>query len=759
MDSSSAESYLRKLGINTDRPVVIEKAQYLSDDEFGTFVDAVRALGGQWLPGGYRAAIPAYKLALAPDIWEKLKGIKGLRINGGDYVDQLIKSGVLEKVPDVALRLEGNDIILTILNPSLRDKIAKYLDLDYKKGGFTAYRQVYSPSLREYIEKPFRFYRMHGNVVILRRGFGPRIMAMLEKVGAKKIDDSDVKFDVSFDLSKITVPLRNYQRIALEGAAKQIEKFGGATILAATGSGKTEIGLAAIQALDGRAVVIVPSRDLVYQWVDRAKKYGIPIGVAYADVVEVPEGAKAIVTTNATAWRSAEALRKAEEEASEGEAASEQGGGEEEEEEEEGGKKKKEEEKVSERAWKTVAEWMKSAKLIIYDEAHHLPANTVRKTALATPQAAKLGLSATPWRNDDWDMTIYGLAGEIIPFRITSSYLIEQGYLVPVRIYRLHTGISGKFYNYKQEKSKVLNDPVRIELLANVLKNVPLPALVLVGEVKVGENVMKGLQQYAPELKAAFIHGKLNEKERAKLIDQLRKGELQVLVATTLADEGLDIPNLRSLILYFPGKSRTRVFQRIGRVTRQAEGKKFGVVVEFVDDTKAFKKQAEDRKELYETEPKWSVVDVRKPEEIKQDVENFAKALEEEERKKAEEKARKEAEPQQQEEVKAEEAKPEAPKEEAPAQEAPKQEQQATAPQQPVPTPPPQPQPQGRERKKRQSRGWLNAEPVMFMVPGFSGTPEAVYVKSWRFGPFMVDAYKLVGASNIDQIWVYRRPA
>jgi superfamily II DNA or RNA helicase len=81
-----------------------------------------------------------------------------------------------------------------------------------------------------------------------------------------------------------------------------------------------------------------------------------------------------------------------------------------------------------------------------------------------------------------------------------------------------------------------------------------------------------------------------------------------VLVATTLADEGLDLPPLRTLIIALGGKSRTRTLQRIGRLVRPYEGKKIAVAYELKEDYPYIADHLEARLSLYETEPHWRIV-------------------------------------------------------------------------------------------------------------------------------------------------------
>jgi len=65
----------------------------------------------------------------------------------------------------------------------------------------------------------------------------------------------------------------------------------------------------------------------------------------------------------------------------------------------------------------------------------------------------------------------------------------------------------------------------------------------------------------------------LTQKEQAERIRMLEEGELNVLVATSIAEEGLDIPAVDHVIFYEPIPSEIRYIQRRGRTGRKAPGK------------------------------------------------------------------------------------------------------------------------------------------------------------------------------------------
>ena len=65
----------------------------------------------------------------------------------------------------------------------------------------------------------------------------------------------------------------------------------------------------------------------------------------------------------------------------------------------------------------------------------------------------------------------------------------------------------------------------------------------------------------------------LTQKEQAKIIEQFRNGEYNILIATSVAEEGLDIPSTDLVIFYEPIPSEIRLIQRKGRTGRLTPGK------------------------------------------------------------------------------------------------------------------------------------------------------------------------------------------
>ena len=76
----------------------------------------------------------------------------------------------------------------------------------------------------------------------------------------------------------------------------------------------------------------------------------------------------------------------------------------------------------------------------------------------------------------------------------------------------------------------------------------------------------------------------LSQKEQHAVIEKFKSGEINVLVATSIAEEGLDIPEVNAVIFYEPIPSAIRKIQRAGRTARLSPGKLFILITKDTRD-------------------------------------------------------------------------------------------------------------------------------------------------------------------------------
>jgi superfamily II DNA or RNA helicase len=247
------------------------------------------------------------------------------------------------------------------------------------------------------------------------------------------------------------------------------------------------------------------------------------------------------------------------------------------------------------------------------DEAHHVPARTVKEvmSAAGGGWALRIGLTATPWRNDNRDLEIYAYAGVVVEPRITSSFLIEHDFAVPVEIRvvkapRCLTEKVNGAEGWAKELKALVECETRNKLIVDLALKAEKPVLIVTNRVKHAELLGKMLREVG--LRVAVVTGAVKGEVRKKIYDDLRAGRIEVLAATTLADEGLDLPPLKTLIIAIGGRSKTRALQRIGRLVRPYPGKKIAVAYELEDPVGFARTHLHERLKLYKTEPHWRVI-------------------------------------------------------------------------------------------------------------------------------------------------------
>jgi len=285
----------------------------------------------------------------------------------------------------------------------------------------------------------------------------------------------------------------------------------------------------------------------------------------------------------------------------------------------EGGKTSKEK-LVSAERYQDIRDLVINAEGIIFDEIHHAASDTCRMILEFCDKALfRYGLGATVERDDGLDKVIEALFGDYI-CNISLSYLIKRGFLIPPTIFMVpQKDDLGMCENYQTEyKTYVTENHTRNQKIAQCAAAAiggGLQTLVLVRYIPHGEKLEKMINNIAGEGSAILLHGTLSSAKRKELIGKMQSKELKCIIATSLADEGLDIQCLQCLVLAGSGKSFVKTIQRIGRVIRldPDNPNKVAIVYDFMDlASKILKKHSLRRMAIYLEEEMFKVIDMRK---------------------------------------------------------------------------------------------------------------------------------------------------
>jgi superfamily II DNA or RNA helicase len=175
-------------------------------------------------------------------------------------------------------------------------------------------------------------------------------------------------------------------------------------------------------------------------------------------------------------------------------------------------------------------------------------------------------------------------------------------------------------YKYVQKSFRniyedyIVNNKLRNEMIVDsCLRLLELGKSVLITVTRLPHgDVLCEMLDKAGVSSVAFIQGEVDGEMRKDLLNKVRKKQLQVLVGSSVADEGVDIPALGSAIMAGGGKSLIKSLQRVGRTLRpypSAENneKKEAIIVDFYDRIRYLTGHSKKRMKIYESEPLFKV--------------------------------------------------------------------------------------------------------------------------------------------------------
>lgn len=225
---------------------------------------------------------------------------------------------------------------------------------------------------------------------------------------------------------------------------------------------------------------------------------------------------------------------------------------------------------------------------LIVDEAHTTPATTHEAVITAFNRAYyQVALSATPLaRLDGKNITTFAHYGP--PIHTTQpAELIAAGYIAPPRIelVKVHYPVPPEARDAPDYATLygacIADNPTRNAAVIAVTLRATKPAILFVTDIDQGVYLTGALLRLG--VRAAFVDGSTKLEDRKRAIVGLATGALDVVTATTVFSEGVDIQGLRSAVLASAGKSVIQALQRIGRATRAAAGKVEAEVYDIAD--------------------------------------------------------------------------------------------------------------------------------------------------------------------------------
>lgn len=132
--------------------------------------------------------------------------------------------------------------------------------------------------------------------------------------------------------------------------------------------------------------------------------------------------------------------------------------------------------------------------------------------------------------------------------------------------------------NIDQDIVKVENHAQKVEKLHDLLNQKDFEKVLIFGRTKFGVQKLTN-ELISRGFKAGVIHGNKSQGQRQRILDQFKKNQIRILLATDVASRGLDIENVSHVINYDMPASYEDYVHRIGRTGR---ANKKGVALTFV---------------------------------------------------------------------------------------------------------------------------------------------------------------------------------
>lgn len=258
---------------------------------------------------------------------------------------------------------------------------------------------------------------------------------------------------------------------------------------------------------------------------------------------------------------------------------------------------------------KAIRDLIENCQILLVDEAH-IAAVVIEQIAKHAKNAYyRLGMSATPWREDNQEIRIEGAFGRIAVW-ISSSDLIEMGHLTEAHYYMaaLETQEDGDDYDDEYDKNIVNHweRNYRIKQFAEEFKEAGKPTMILVERIEHGkilESMIKDAVFVAGSDKGDNLDEESDEHEdyRFRMLDACQRNEV-ILIATSWAYTGVDAPELAVGIIASSLSSAATTMQMIGRFLRKTDKKKEAIIIDFYHPHPTFRKHSNARMKVAKSE-------------------------------------------------------------------------------------------------------------------------------------------------------------
>ncbi|MGC4999245.1 DUF3427 domain-containing protein [Streptomyces sp. DT195] len=234
--------------------------------------------------------------------------------------------------------------------------------------------------------------------------------------------------------------------------------------------------------------------------------------------------------------------------------------------------------------------------IIVIDEFHHATASTYRRVIDHFTPKELLGLTATPERMDGRNVQDEFFNGRIAAeMRLWEA--LENDLLCPFHYFGVPDGTDLTNLNWQkgsytdQDLDKVYTGNhararIVVKQIQDKVSNSGAMRALGFCVTKAHAHFMAGFFREAG-FQAVALDSDSSSDARAQALTDLRDGKLQVIFSVDLFNEGLDIPDVDTLLLLRPTNSATVFLQQLGRGLRRTETKPVLTVLDFIGQHRA----------------------------------------------------------------------------------------------------------------------------------------------------------------------------
>ena len=337
--------------------------------------------------------------------------------------------------------------------------------------------------------------------------------------------------------------LRPYQEAAVSDACKALDKHGNTIVVAPTGAGKT-IMLSALvgeRYKDGKKILVMQHRDeLVDQNKSKFERINPYITTSIVNGTIKDWGGNAIFSMVQTISR---------------------------------------EKNLQDRP---------AFDMVVVDESHHAAADTYLRVIKAVkkdnPKAEIVGFTATPNRGDGKGLrSVFNNCAH----QIEITTLIREGFLVPPKTYVIDCGVKDQLGDVSRKGNDFDMDEVEAIMNRKVINEAVVDnwidrasdrkTVVFCSTIKHAEDLL--YEFLDADVNAEMVTGETPRAERAKILNDLTYGDLQVVVNVAVLTEGFDAPPVSCVVLTRPCSQKSTMVQMIGRGLRTIDPEEFPDIV------------------------------------------------------------------------------------------------------------------------------------------------------------------------------------